>query len=1001
MTSLRPLAAAAALLCAAGAARAQPYDPDFRWRTIETPHFRLHFHQGEDALAQDVAREAERAHALLAPRLGLEPGRTEVVLSDDTDDANGSATPLPYDTIRLYAVAPSSGSVLQDYRDWVRQLVQHEYTHILHLDHVGGVPAAFNRIFGKLWIPNGLVPSFFIEGLAVVNESEGDPASGRNASALFDMYARALALDGPFPRLDEAANPYLEWPVGNVPYLLGGRFMGFLHARYGAPAVAGWIADQGRYVWPYAPSWAGERWFGGRGFPELWSEYAAAERGYAEGQRARVRERPVTQPAPITRRGGVVENPRFSPDGSFLVYYGRSLDDAPGVFRVAPGGKDLGRVTVVDANGTLALRSPREALVAIGEVWHEYRIYDDLWLVDLESGRRRRVTDGERATDPDVSADGRTAVYVRRTGGGEMALVRRDLAGGEPEVLFARPGAQVFMPRVSRDGRVAFELHEAGRRDIALWSDGRVERVTDDDALDTSPAWTPDGRFLLFASDRGGIYNVYAWEAATGRLRQVTNAETGALQPEVSPDGKTLAFVTYGRAGYDLATIPLDEATWLDPLPAPPPAPPPARADGPEAPFASRPYSPWPTLRPTLWLPFVAANQEGTTFGAFTGGADVLLRHVWTLQAWWDTRGPEPGYAFAYLGGWSWPRLDLSSSVGLADSPGPPDRLQRVWTYADAGLTFTWTRLARALALRVGWSGTRYDSVEAIPPGPPVPEEIRFEDGFLSDLSLAASYSDARRFVHSISPEEGRVVTLQLRLAAPEIGSDFELARARASLAQYVRLPFTRHGVLAVRLAGGVAQGSIGGNAPFELGGAGLVSLASLVPGAFPASADQLRGYPSGALAGTGFVLGNAELRFPLAGLHRGKSTWPVFLSRLHGAVFLDVGDAFDLPGELPFAGHPLDAEQLRFSAGAELRTEIVLGYYLRADLRIGVATPLGALPRERPRRRPGRRHRRRDPGVRDGRTVVLGLRHGRPGPDACDLVPGVLENAPLRASPT
>ena len=179
--------AAATILCAAGVARAQPYDPDFRWRTLDTPHFRLHFHQGEEGLVQDVAREAERAHALLAPRLGYDPAqRTEVVLSDDMDDANGSATPLPYNTIRLFAVPPSSGSVLQDYRDWIRQLVQHEYTHILHLDHVGGIPAAFNSIFGKLWIPNGFLPSFFVEGIAVTNESE-DLATGRNASPLFDM----------------------------------------------------------------------------------------------------------------------------------------------------------------------------------------------------------------------------------------------------------------------------------------------------------------------------------------------------------------------------------------------------------------------------------------------------------------------------------------------------------------------------------------------------------------------------------------------------------------------------------------------------------------------------------------------------------------------------------------------------------------------------------------------------------------------------------------------
>ncbi|HET8539222.1 MAG TPA: BamA/TamA family outer membrane protein [Anaeromyxobacter sp.] len=951
MSLSRSFAAAAALLCAAGAARAQPYDPRFRWRTIQTPHFRIHFHQGEEALAQVVARETERAHALLAPRLAFEPRRrTEVVLSDDSDDANGSATPLPYDTIRLYAVPPSSGSVLQDYRDWLRQVVQHEYAHILHLDRAGGVPEAVNRVFGKLWVPNVFLPPFFVEGVAVVNEAEGDAAAGRNASALFDMYARTLALDGPFPRLDQASNPYLEWPVGNVPYLLGGRFMGYLQARYGPEAIAGWIAAQARYVWPYAPSWAGEDWFGGLGFAQLWSEYAAAERAYAEGQRARVRERPVTRPAPVTRRGGIVENPRFSPDGEFLLFHGRSLDDRPGVFRVSPDGGDVRRVAGVDANGTLALRSPSEALVAIGEVWREYRLYDDLWLVDLRSGRRRRVTDGERATDPDVSADGRTAVYVRRTGAGEMALVRRDLASGAAGPIFARAGAQVFMPRLSRDGAVAFELHEGGRRDVAVWRDGRVARVTDDDALDTAPAWTPDGRFLLFASDRGGIYNLYAWEVATGGLRQVTNVETGAFQPEVSPDGKTLAFVTYGRAGYDLATIPLDEATWLEPSAAPPA--PPAMADGAAAPLASRPYSPWATVTPTLWLPLYSSNGRDSIFGAFTGGADVLLRHLWAFQAWWDTRGTalgsgEPGYAFAYQGGWSWPRLDLSSSMAIAASPGPPDRLQRVSNYANAGLTFTWTRLARQLALRVGWSGTRYESVTSPAfPLDPVPEAIRFEDGFLSDLSLGAAYSDARRFVRSISPEEGRLLTVRLRVAEPEIGSDYSLARARAAIAQYVRIPFTRHGVLALRLSGGLAKGSVGGDAPFELGGvAGGVDVASLVPGAFPSSSsDQLRGYPAGALAGTGLVAANAELRFPLAGLRAGRSTWPVFLSRLHGALFLDAGDAFDRPGELPFAGHGFEWEQLRFSTGAELRTEFVLGYYLRTDLRVGVAKPLGAL---------------------------------------------------------
>jgi hypothetical protein len=939
---MRRAAAAALCVVASGAARAQPYDPAFRWRTIETPHFRIHAHQGEEALAQDVAREAERAHALLSPRLGYAPRRTEIVVSDDQDDANGSATPVPYDTIRLYAVPPSSFSELQDYRDWLRQLIQHEYTHILHLDNIGGIPAIVNRVFGKLWPPNGLLPSFMLEGIAVLNESEGDPAAGRNGSALFDMEARALATDGPFPRLDEASNPFLGWPLGDVPYLLGGRFMGSLQARYGPGAIAGFAAEQGSVVWPYAPSSAGRRWFGGKDFPTLWAEYAQTERAYAEGRRAFVRTRPVTNATPLTRRGGQLQHPRFSPDGAFVAYFQRGLDEAPGLRRVAPDGRDRGRVAVVDANGTLALSSSREAVVAIGEVFREYRVYDDLYRVDLATGDRRRLTHGERATDPDVAPDG-TIVYVRRTGGGTMALVRRPPGGG-PEVLFAHGGAQVFMPRAARDGRVAFELHEGGRRDIAVWQDGRVARVTDDDAIDTGPVWTPDGRFLLFASDRGGSFNLHAWEAATGTIRQVTNVELGAFEPDVSPDGKTIVFVSYSRAGFDLATMPFDEATWLDPFPPPPVPAATATSDASPEPLPSRPYSPWPTVRPVFWLPIISSDDAGTTYGAITGGVDVLARHAWTLQGWWSASGEEPGYAAAYQGGWSWPQLDVSSSLFLDDSPGLPDRLQRVWEYADAGATFTFTRLARALALRVGWSGTEYESVEREPPIPAAFEPFRFRDGFLSEASVQARYSDARRFVRSISPEEGRTATVALKLATPEMGSDYALARARASLAQYLRVPFTRHWVLALRASGGLADGTIGGRAPFELGGLSEPEAVALLPGAIAAPSDQLRGYPRSALGGTGYVLGNVELRFPIADTTRGRSTWPLFLRRVHGALFLDAGDAFDRPGEIPIAGHRLAADELRFGAGGELRLEVVLGYYLRTDVRIGVARPLGAL---------------------------------------------------------
>ena len=63
-------------------------------------------------------------------------------------------------------------------------------------------------------------------------------------------------------------------------------------------------------------------------------------------------------------------------------------------------------------------------------------------------------------------------------------------------------------------------------------TDGTYVDVTHDRAVDGDPVFSRDGRWLFFHSDRTGITNVYAYELATTRLRQVTNVLNGAYQPE-------------------------------------------------------------------------------------------------------------------------------------------------------------------------------------------------------------------------------------------------------------------------------------------------------------------------------------------------------------------------------------------------------------------------------------------------------------------------------------
>ena len=76
---------------------AATYDPDLTWRTIVTEHFRIHFHQGEEQLAEEFTHMVEDVFDTMTEELVWVPkGKTDVVLIDRTDDANGYARVVPY-----------------------------------------------------------------------------------------------------------------------------------------------------------------------------------------------------------------------------------------------------------------------------------------------------------------------------------------------------------------------------------------------------------------------------------------------------------------------------------------------------------------------------------------------------------------------------------------------------------------------------------------------------------------------------------------------------------------------------------------------------------------------------------------------------------------------------------------------------------------------------------------------------------------------------------------
>src|SRR5262249_7292641 len=87
--------------------------------------------------------------------------------------------------------------------------------------------------------------------------------------------------------------------------------------------------------------------------------------------------------------------------------------------------------------------------------------------------------------------------------------------------------------------------------------DAEIERLTADSGLAISPAVSPDGRLLAFASDRSGRGDLDIWiqQSAGGVPVRLTDDPTDDTEPEFSPDGSQIVFRS-DRDGGGIYSIP-------------------------------------------------------------------------------------------------------------------------------------------------------------------------------------------------------------------------------------------------------------------------------------------------------------------------------------------------------------------------------------------------------------------------------------------------------------
>ncbi len=929
----------AVLLCAVPAAAG---DGDLRWRTIDTPHFQLHFPGGLEPVAHRAARICEEAWAVLTPLIDHAPEqRVQVVITDWGDSANGSATALPVPQVSLLAAPPSLDGNLSDYDDWLRLLVFHEFTHVLQLDQVSGFPAWVNIFLGRVMAPIHNIPSFQLEGVAVFAESRVS-RRGRIRSAVFRGTLRMQALAGRLHEIDAVTHAPLDWPGANVWYMYGGHFMDWVVRTRGIEAVQGVYKAFSDEVVPFAlnrASWEASR----ETYVEQFRAWRAALVAQSEAERDALVRAGLTPFKWLTDTGRRHSAPRFLEDGSLLNQEGNRKPQ--GIYRRAPIGDGFGPPErVLELHGNKHFDVCPQGRVVFDRAEPHQVVYNrfDLFTYDIAARRMRRLTRGARIREPACAPSGRWAAGIQIVDG-HTALVRVDLRDGRVTTLFDPGGLdQVAFPTVSPDGHhVVFTLASQTRgRDLHAYAleTGAVQRVTHDEALELSARFSPDGRWLVYGSDRTGIFDVYARPWPHGAARRLTRVVGGASDPVVSPDGHRLVFSALTADGWDLAEMPFTPEDALDsPAPADPPTQ--MRADVGSVPVPDRRYDPLETLQPLSWSPsfsFSNAQDAAATLGVEVEALDSARHHVligsFGTAPQQDALSAGVFYTFRrYVPTFSTGVQHATRTGNSAFHGSAPQPWRERVTSSSVAVSLPLSRAGTRVS-----TSARYSFSASTPAENPDPVHDPLDTGTFvpepsraGSLSLTLRFGDTNTYAFAVSTEEGRSLGMTLRVRHPGLGGDFETAEIFADYQEYVSL-WWRH-VLALRAGTAFGRGASGRNVFYALGAPQernllLDSLDRIFFGS-----TFLRGYPAGTVSGNRYVLATAEYRMPLLDVFGGPSMVPLFLKRLKLAAFTDWGQASNTP--LDWA-----PDAFRRSAGAELVTQATLGWRLNASVRTGYA---------------------------------------------------------------
>ena len=572
------------------------------WYTIEGDHFMVHYQNGNNYSAQVIIAIADEIYEPITELYSYHPKKkVSIILRDREDFSNGAAYFFD-DKIEIWL--PSLDTPFRGTHNWLRNVITHEFVHIVQLGasmrRTQRIPAIYLQwlsyedvrrpdvLYG---FPNGIltvpfatvsIPTWFVEGSA---QYQTDALHFDFWDTHRDMMLRTRILaDKPLTLTEMSHFSSKNSQERELVYNQGFDFVKYLSEQFGEQVLADLSHHSAQYKRNNFNQVLSE--VTGVDADSLYNNWLNSRRLTYQQVKSNITETQINE---IITVGFFNFYPILHPStGSFAYITNHDRDysktslviqsdnneiiiDEFGNQDLLESGHNYHSLLSYNSNISINYISNRYSFSPDGRnvAYSRSRLnrfgenYNDLYIVDLKTEKRKKISHNARIHDPDWHPNESKLVAVQFNSGSQnLVLVSIESGDIQPLTSF-RNGETVYTPVWSPDGNyIYFSKADDFNRQIYQLDTTTKEfhPLLEDSKIDFRDPWAhPDNETLYFSSDLTGIFNIYSYNLLNQTIKQITDVIGGAFMPSTSDS--TLYFSDYRYDGYkissvDLSTIP-------------------------------------------------------------------------------------------------------------------------------------------------------------------------------------------------------------------------------------------------------------------------------------------------------------------------------------------------------------------------------------------------------------------------------------------------------------